>query len=630
VIEWIHPGLVVLFGGLLIPFIRWRRVKLAYFLMLPLLGLGILILTSLGFFGSIPAWPESLYKWRLPFLQYELEPVRINKLSMVFGYVYLVAAFCMNIYALRVKNDWEHVAAMVYVGSSLGAIFAGDLFTLFFCLEMMSWAPFFLILFRGTRKSLGAAIRYVIWHHFSGVCILAGILMHVHNTGSIEFVRMPWGWGGEHLAYNLMILGFLVNSATTPFHSWLSDTYSESTPSGSVYMTAYTTKTAVFCLITTFSGVELLIWMGAIQALSGALLAVLENDGRRLLSYHIVSQVGYMVAAVGIGTPLAINGAVSHAACHIVYKALLYMGAGCVLVAVGTAKFDRLGGLYKYMPIAFWLYMIGGFSISGFPLFSGFVSKGMTVEAAELMHGPTIYLLLEGAAVGTFLHTGLKLPWNMWLQGRDEPRPEMRARLKDSALNTPINMLIGMAVLAFICVLIGVYPKILYDMLPYPVEFVPYSTTRVFSSMQLFIFTFLGFWLLRKMVRGHPTYTLDTDWLVRVPGTMLVRFCREPLMDFASALDRRLLNVASAVSGLARNPFTAPRLLGRTLLLHAEKSIGRLLGRRYAERSRLTDARLETLRAVTYDEDTYRRPIGGCAALALLLLSLWALINFWA
>ena len=629
-VQWIHPGVVILLGGLLIPFIRPRKLKLAYFLMLPLLGLGILILTSMGFFGSIPAWPESLYKWRLPFLQYDLEPVRINKLSMVFGYIYVIAAFCMNIYALRVKNDWEHVAAMIYVGSSLCAIFSGDLFTLFFCLEMMSWAPFFLILFRGTKKSLGAAIRYVIWHHFSGVCILAGILMHVHNTGSIAFVHMPWGWGGDYLAYNFMLLGFIINSATTPFHSWLSDTYSEATPSGSIYMTAYTTKTAVFCLIMTFSGVELLMWMGAIQAVFALFLAVLENDGRRLCSYHIISQIGYMVAAVGIGTPMAINGAASHALCHIIYNALLYMGAGCAVVVVGTAKFDKLGGLYKYMPIAFWLYMIGGFSISGFPLFNGFISKGMTIEAAELIHNPAIYLLLEGAAVGTFLHTGLKLPWNIWLQGREEPLPEIRAKLKDSALNTPVHMLIGMGILAALCIFMGVYPKILYDMLPYPVEFVPFTTTRIFSAMQMFIFTFLGFWVLRKMVRGYPTYTLDTDWLVRVPGMMLLRFCKEPLMDFASWLDKGLMSTVSAISRLGRNPFTAPRLLGRTLLLYAEKSVGSLLGRGYAERSRVSDARLETLRATPYDENRYRRPIGGVAALALLLLSLWAMINFWA
>lgn len=564
--EWIHPGIVIGLGGLLVPFIKWRSVKLTYFLLLPIAGLAILVLTSLGAFGPIPPWPGSLSKFPVPFLNYTLEVARINKLSLLFGYVFVIAAFCMNIYALRAKNDWEHAVAMIYVGGALGAVFAGDLFTLFFCIEIMSWAPFFLLLFRGTRKAMGAALRYILWHHFSGVCILAGILMHVHQTGSIAFTQMPWGWGGEHLGYNLMLLGFIVNAATAPFHSWLADTYSEATPSGSIYMTAYTTKTAVYCLIVAFSGTELLMWMGSATALFAVIMAVLENDGRRLLSYHIVSQVGYMVAGVGIGTAMAINGAAAHAFCHIIYKALLYMGVGCPLLVVGTAKFDRLGGLYKYMPIAFWLTMIGGLSISAFPLFSGFISKTMTIEAAELIHRPIVYLLLEGASIGTFLSTSLKIPWNIWLQGKDEPPPDIRARLKDSAINTPISMLIAMSILAFLCIFLGVYPKIFYQMLPYPVEFTPYTLTRVFSLIQMFLFTFLGFWVLRKLVSGHATYTLDTDWFVRRVGMWLIKFCRGPLIRFGSVLDRAIVKAADTIIFFVRDPkleiVMTPRAIG--------------------------------------------------------------------
>ena len=551
---WIHPGLVICLGGLLIPFIPWQRAKQIYFLLLPLAGLAILVATTMGAFGAVPAWPLALHKWNIPFLQYTLDIARINKLSLLFGYVYVTAAFCMNIYALGVKNDWEHVAAMIYVGSALGAIFAGDLFTLFFCLEIMSWAPFFLLLFRGTKKAMGAAVRYILWHHFSGLCILAGILIHSHHSGSIEFAHMPWGWGGEYLGSNLMLLGFIINAATTPFHSWLSDSYSEASPSGSIYMTAYTTKTAIFCLIIAFSGVPLLMWMGAIQAVFALFLAVLENDGRRLCSYHIISQIGYMVAGVGMGTEMGLNGAASHALCHIIYNALLYMGAGCALVVVGTTKFNELGGLYKYMPIAFWLYMVGGFSISGFPLFNGFISKTMTIEAAEFIQRPIIYLLLEGATVGTFLHTGLKLPWNIWLQGRDEPPPEIRSKLKDSALNTPVHMLIGMGILAFLCILLGVFPNILYVMLPYPVEFVPFTLTRVFSITQMFIFSFLGFWLLRKLVRGYPAYVIDTDWLVRIPGKLFLQFCNGPVLALGAFLDRQIKKIADSLVVTIRNP----------------------------------------------------------------------------
>lgn len=564
-IEWVHPGIVISLGGLLIPFIPWKRVKLAYFLLLPITGLMILILTSAGVFGPVPPWPQALHKFNIPFLQYTLELGRINKLSLLFGYVYVLAAFCMNIYALRVKNDWEHVVAMIYVGSALGAIFAGDFFTLFFFLEIMAWAPFFLLMFRGTKKAIGAAIRYILWHHLSGVCILAGVLLHVQNTGSIEFAHMPWGWGGEFLGSNLILLGFIINAATFPFHSWLSDTYSEASPSGSIYMTAFTTKTAVFCLIVTFPGVELLMWMGVISAVFSVLMAVLENDGRRLLSYHIVSQVGYMVAGVGIGTPMAINGAAAHAFSHIIYKALLYMGVGCPLAVVGTTKFNKLGGLYKYMPISFWLTMIGGFSISAVPLLSGFISKTMTIEAAELINRPLIYLLLEGASIGTFLSVGVKLPWNVWLQGREEPSPEIKMRLRDSAVNSPVNMLIAMGLVALACIFLGVYPRVLYNMLPYPVEFVPYTLTRVFSMTQMLIFTFLGFWLLRKLFQGHETHTLDVDWLVRMPGMRFLMFCKGPLINLGTFLDNSIVKGTRFFISTIRHPELEMRMTPKAI-----------------------------------------------------------------
>lgn len=302
-------------------------------------------------------------------------------------------------------------------------------------------------------------------------------------------------------------------------------------------------------------------------------MAVLENDGRRLCSYHIISQIGYMVAGVGIGTEMGINGAISHALCHIIYNALLYMGAGCVLVVVGTAKFNELGGLYKYMPLSFWLYMVGGFSISGFPLFNGFISKVMTIEAAELIHNAPVYLLLEGATVGTFLHTGLKLPWNMWLQGKDEPPPNIRAKLKDSPFNTPISMLTGMGILAFLCIFMGAYPKILYDQLPYAVEFVPFTTTKVFSTMEMFIFTFIGFWLLRKLVLGYPTYTLDTDWPFRMAGRQLIQFCEKPLMAFANFVDGKLMNLVHFLIWFSRNPAIALHIKKEEVKLRVKKFV---------------------------------------------------------
>jgi multicomponent Na+:H+ antiporter subunit D len=286
----------------------------------------------------------------------------------------------------------------------------------------------------------------------------------------------------------------------------------------------------------------------------GVVFAVLENDGRRLLAYHIISQVGYMVCGVGIGTAMALNGTAAHAFCHILYKALLFMGMGAVIEVTGKSKFTELGGIYKYMPLTFWLYMIGAFSISGFPLFNGFVSKTMTVESAALIHQPIIWLLLEGASIGTFLHTGLKLPWNVWF-AREKPA-DVEAR------EPPKNMLVGMGMAAFLCFFLGVYPgyKILYSMLPYTVEYHPYALGHVIGMSQLLLFTFIAFWILRGMLRGEAKIALDTDWLVRIPGSRFVWFCQKPLMAFGAFLDQKVLKVAGFFVQLSRNPLVALRI----------------------------------------------------------------------
>jgi len=562
-VEWIHPGIVIILGAFLPPFLISRKVKQVYLVLLPSAGLIILILTSMGFFGSIPAYPGALHKWRIPFLHYTLELGRIDKMSMVFAYVYVVIGIAMLIFALREKNDWEHVAALIHIGSSVSAIFSRDLFTYIFFVEIATWSAVFLIWFRGTKTSKASGFRYFFWHVVAGGFLLAGSIIHVQATGSIDLDFMPWGWGWPYIAYYFMMIGFLIDAGSFPVHSWLPDAYSTGGVTSVLYVTAFSTKTGIYGLIRCFPGVELLMWLGVITAVFALFLAVLENDARRLCGYHIISQDGYMICGVGIGTYLGILGSVSHIICHIIYSCLLLMGASTVLSVAGTCKFTNTGGLYKYMRISFWLYLIGGFSISGVPLFNGFISKSMTIEAAELIHQPIVYLLLEGATVGTFLHTAVKLPWNMWFQGREEPSADIKVKLKERRENTPINMLIGMSIPAFLCIYMGVYPYPFYEMLPYPVEFVPYTTTRVFSITQMFVFTFLAAWFLRTLVRGTPTYTLDSDWLGRVPGNALISFCREPLLSFGSFLDKSMLSVADFAISYVRNPIFEMRMTPR-------------------------------------------------------------------
>ncbi len=298
-------------------------------------------------------------------------------------------SFIGIVYALHVKDNGQHMAAFLYIGGSLGVTFAGDYFTLFVFWELMAFASAYLVFAKREKEAIEAGYRYILVHIFGGVCLLGGIILHYVSTQSIAVGPLV---NDGSLAFYLILIGVIVNAAVPPLHAWLTDAYPEGTVTGSVFMSAFTTKTAVYVLVRVFPGTELLVWMGTIMALYGVVYAVLENDCRRLLAYHIISQVGYMVAGVGIGTDMSLNGSVSHAFAHILYKGLLFMGAGAVIQMTGKRKLTELGGLYKTMPITLVLYMIGGFAISAFPLFSGFVTKSMVVSGASHDHRPWVAL----------------------------------------------------------------------------------------------------------------------------------------------------------------------------------------------------------------------------------------------
>jgi multicomponent Na+:H+ antiporter subunit D len=503
-IDWVHPGLVLIFGAVLVPFLK-GGFKRAYLIILPSVALLCCILSSEGSFGNLSV------------LGYELVFGRVDRLSLIFSYVFSIMAVVGFVYALHVEDDGQHMAALVYAGSALGVTFAGDLLTLFLFWETLAFSSVFLVWLKRSDEATGAGFRYLMVHVAGGLCLLAGIGLHLANTGSLAFDSMiPFGEGP---AFYCILIGFILNAAVPPLGAWLADAYPEATITGAVFMTAFTTKSAVYVLIRAFPGTEILVWLGAVMAIYGVVYAVLENDARRLLAYHIISQVGYMVCGVGLGTTLALNGASSHAFAHILYKALLFMGAGAVMYTTGKRKLTDLGGMYKSMPITMTLYMIGGFSISAVPLFSGFVSKSMVVTAAAEDHRQWIFLMLTLASSGTFLHTGLKLPYYMFFG-------------KDAGIRTeeaPKNMLIAMALLAVLCIVIGVFPGVLYTLLPFEADYVPYTAHHVVSTLGLLGFTALGFFLLLRQLDPTPTISLDTDWFYRKGAKSFVRLVARPV-----------------------------------------------------------------------------------------------------
>lgn len=505
-IDWIHPGLILIFGAILIPFLK-GRARQVYLVLVP--GLAILAVMSMS---------HGTY-WTFVLFGRDVILGKVDKLSIVFAYVFTIAALISTIYALHVEKPGEHVAAFLYVGSSLGVVFAGDYFTLFIFWEIMAFASVYLVFIQRNPQAVDAGFRYLMVHIAGGLFLLGGIILHYMDTGSILFG--PIEQNGS-LAFYLILIGFILNAAVPPLHAWLPDAYPEATITGAVFLSAFTTKTAVYVLIRAFPGTELLVWLGTIMAFYGVFFATLQNNMRRLLAYHIVSQVGYMVAGIGMGTALAINGSVSHAFTHIIYKGLLFMGAGAVIYMTGKHKLSELGGLYKTMPITMILYLIAGFSISAFPFFSGFVSKSMIVAAANHDHRAIISLLLVLVSAGTFLSTTLKIPYYAFF-GKDSG-----IRVKEP----PLNMLIGMGIAAFLCIAIGIFPGPLYSILPYPVDFEPYTGEHVTGSLGILMFTALGFFLLLKKLKPEPYMTLDTDWFYRKGAKVFMWVANKPIVAY--------------------------------------------------------------------------------------------------
>jgi multicomponent Na+:H+ antiporter subunit D len=514
-IDVVPPALVLIVGGLLVPLIKGKW-KSAFLLVLPVIGFINMINIPEGSHFVVSAFGlEFIFG-------------RVDRLSLLFGYIYHIIAFVAVLYSLHVKDDLQHVTGLIYSGSALGVVFAGDLFSLFIFWEMLSICSAVLIWSRRTRASTVAGYRYLLVHAVGGLCLLTGIVLYLKETGSLEFGYIGLNGTGSLLIF----LGFGINAAWPILHTWLPDAYPESTPTGTVFLSVYTTKTAVYTLARGFAGTEILIWIGAIMTCFPVFYAVIENNLRRVLSYSLINQVGYMVCGVGIGTQLALNGAVSHVFAHCLYKALLFMSMGAVLHRTGKINCTAVGGLYRTMPITATCCIIAAASISGFPFLSGFVTKSMTIQAAVDNHLVIIWFLLMIASIGVLEHAGIKVPYFAFFGHDSGLRPK----------EAPLNMCLAMCISAFLCIAIGLFPNLLYKYLPYPVvDFVPYTASHVVGMAQLLLFSALAFVLLLAAGVYPPErrgINVDADWWYRKGGKLFYYIMDKALNSINRASER--------------------------------------------------------------------------------------------
>lgn len=553
----IPPFIIYFLGAALLPLFGKGSARKVYLILLAVVGLiGVAVL-------------EPHVGWVFPVLPgLDLTFLYVDRLSLIMGYIFAIIGAAAILYALDiVKENGELMCGLLYLGSAMGAVFAGDFFTLYIFWEIMAFASLGLIWYTRTERATKAGMRYILFHLFGGCALLAGIIINYMSTGAISLVPGALGIGyfpvEMGIGYFLLLIGIGVNTAFIFLHTWLPDSYPKATLAGAVFMCVFTTKTGVYVLARTFPGAELslffgdgipfIAYIGGLMCIYGVVFALLQNDVRKLLSYHIISQVGYMVAGVGIGTCIGINGGIAHVFNHILYKALLFMCMGAVIYSTGRRNLTDLGGLARKMPVTTITCIIAALSISGVVGFNGYISKGMIIHAAELsdMHILTLVLML--GSIGTFL-SFLKLTYFTFFKRNDEIE----------AKEAPIFMLIPMCAVAFLCVAFGVYPKMLYEILPYKavaLHYDAFALAHTVGTLELLAMTAFMFFAFRVLIMPHERITYDIGYMYRKAGRGIIWFCEKPLTAFANAMDRGVHRLTDSAVWFSRNPAAASIVL---------------------------------------------------------------------
>lgn len=617
----IPPFIIYFLGAALLPLFAKGSARKVYLILLAVVGLiGVAVL-------------EPHVGWVFPVLPgLDLTFLYVDRLSLIMGYIFAIIGAAAILYSLDiVKENGELMCGLLYLGSAMGAVFAGDFFTLYIFWEIMAFASLGLIWYTRTERATKAGMRYILFHLFGGCALLAGIIINYMNTGAISLV--PGALGIGHfpvelgLGYFLLLIGIGVNTAFIFLHTWLPDSYPKATLAGAVFMCVFTTKTGVYVLARTFPGAELLIfgsdvpfvaYLGGVMCIYGVVFALLQNDVRKLLSYHIISQVGYMVAGVGIGmviahgeiTHMGINGGIAHVFNHILYKALLFMCMGAVIYRTGKRNLTDLGGLARKMPVTTITCIIAALSISGVVGFNGFVSKGMVIHAAELSHMHILTLVLMLGSIGTLL-SFLKLTYFTFFKRNDEIE----------AKEAPIFMLIPMCVVAFLCVAFGVYPQLLYAILPYPVVlYDAYTFAHIVSNLELLAVTTFMFFAFRVLIMPHERITYDIDYIYRKAGRGIIWFCENPLTAFANAMDRGVHRFTDSAVWFSRNPAAASIVL--------ITATGTKLRNPFASEHKGQERDLKEEKPQLVDEPMEKLSIGAGVMIVLLFFAIYLIVMF--
>ncbi|MDY0212321.1 MAG: proton-conducting transporter membrane subunit [Desulfuromonadaceae bacterium] len=494
------PGLVLILTGILLSFFPvWLRRSI-------IIALPPLLLLHM--------WTFSGGDIQVTWLNYELTLLHMSSTGLLFASVFMFALWAGSLFALQDASPLELSSAFIYAGGAIGICLCLDWITLFCYWELMALSSTLIVWCGKQQDSWRAGLRYLLIHLAGGVALLAGIGSLAAAGGSLELgLLSPGGY-----AYWLILAGILLNAGAPPFSFWIADAYPQASPSGMVFLSAFTTKTAVYVLIIAFAGEYVLIPIGIYMAFYGIIYALLEQDVRRILAYSIVNQVGFMLVAVGVGTPDTLNGAQAHAVAHILYKMVLLMGAGVVMRSLGTTKAQMLGGeLWRQMPWTTACIFVGATASMGVPFTSSFVTKSVVLSGLADANMGFVWALMLVCSAAVVFNAGGRFPWLTLFA-----TPTARASISTSKVDAPkvtdpkglafVAMLAG----AFLCLLIGWIPQILYSTLPHAATYHPYTFGHILEQVQILAVAGALFWVTRRAFYPSASITLDTDWILRV------------------------------------------------------------------------------------------------------------------
>lgn len=354
---------------------------------------------------------------------------------------------------------------LLMIGGMNGTVLSGDLFNLFVFMEIASIASYALVGFGCEARELEASFKYLVMGNVGSLFVLYAVALIYGKTGSLNIAdvsRILLNTQTDNLisfAFVLILSGFMIKAAVVPFHSWLPDAHPSAPSPISAMLSGVVIKAlgvyVIIRLVFNLFGFNqiisnILVYMGVISMIVGVCLALLQMDLKRLLAYHSISQMGYVFTGIGLGTPLGILGGIFHLFNHSIFKSLLFLNAGSIEYETETRDLNKMGLLYKKMPVTSFSTIVSSFSISGIPPFNGFWSKLIIILAAIKAGRPVIALWAVIGSILTLSSFTKVCRYSIFGKG-EKWEKEKWEKIKE----VPEFMIVPLIILSILCIFTG-------------------------------------------------------------------------------------------------------------------------------------------------------------------------------